>query len=171
MKESVLDVLIYLFDHYIDQDQDYRPNQDVLKFHLQEAGFEENQVSKAFDWLEGLSMQRELPDSLALDDSYSFRIYDDAEQEKLDVECRSLLLFLEQTGVLDAKDREFVIERVMALETEDFDLQQLKWVILMVLLNQPGKEAAYAWMEDKSHQCLRDHASLGRFCRMLRGVP
>jgi Smg protein len=36
----------------------------------------------------------------------------------------------------------------MALEDEDMDLDQLKWVILMVLFNQPGSEAAYAWMED-----------------------
>ena len=148
MKESVLDVLMYLFDHYIEQDQDYRPDQDVLRFHLQEAGFEEKQVSKAFDWLEGLSMQKELPDSISPRDNNTFRIYDETEKVKLNLECRSLLLFLEQTEVLDATDREFVIERVMALETEDFDLQQLKWVILMVLLNQPGKEAAYAWMED-----------------------
>ena len=49
MKESVLDVLMYLFDHYIEQDHDYRPDQDALRFHLQEAGFEDRQVSKAFD--------------------------------------------------------------------------------------------------------------------------
>ncbi len=36
----------------------------------------------------------------------------------------------------------------MALETDDIDLSQLKWVILMVLFNQPGQEEAYAWMED-----------------------
>ena len=57
-------------------------------------------------------------------------------------------MFLEQSGILDARDREFVVERVMALDTDEIDLQQLKWVVLMVLLNQPGKEAAYTWMED-----------------------
>jgi len=148
MKESVLDVLMYLFDHYIEQDQDYRPDQDTLRYHLQEAGFEEKQVSKAFDWLEDLSLQKEKPDTISLNSPGSFRIYDEAEQAKINVECRSLFLFLEQTGVLDAKDREFVIERVMALETDEIDLQQLKWIVLMVLLNQPGKEAAYTWMED-----------------------
>ena len=148
MKESVLDVLMYLFDHYIEQDQDYRPDQDTLRFHLQEAGFEENQVTKAFDWLEDLSMQKEKPDIIKLNNPDSFRIFVDTEQDKLDVECRSLLLFLERTGVLEPGDREFVIERVMALETDEIDLQQLKWIVLMVLLNQPGKEAAYAWMED-----------------------
>ena len=41
-----------------------------------------------------------------------------------------------------------MIDRAMALEAEEIDLQQLKWVVLMVLLNQPGKEAAFTWMED-----------------------
>jgi Smg protein len=68
--------------------------------------------------------------------------------EKLDVECRGFLLFLEQSDVLNAYDREVVIDRAMALEAEEIDLQQLKWVVLMVLLNQPGKEAAFTWMED-----------------------
>jgi Smg protein len=36
----------------------------------------------------------------------------------------------------------------MALESDDIDLQQLKWVVLMVLFNQPDKEAAITWMED-----------------------
>ena len=57
-------------------------------------------------------------------------------------------MFLEQTGVLDHNTREMVIDRVMALESEEIDLEQLKWVVLMVLFNQPGREAAYAWMED-----------------------
>jgi Smg protein len=51
-------------------------------------------------------------------------------------------------GVLDHTIRETVIDRVMALDSEEVDLEQLKWVILMVLFNQPGNEAAAAWMED-----------------------
>jgi len=33
----------------------------------------------------------------------------------------------------------------MALEQDEMDLDDLKWVVLMVLFNQPGSEAAYAW--------------------------
>ena len=62
--------------------------------------------------------------------------------------CKGFLIFLEQSGVLDYEDRELVIDRVMALETDVIELQQLKWVVLMVLFNRPGKEAAFAWMED-----------------------
>ena len=35
----------------------------------------------------------------------------------------------------------------MALDQDDIDLDDLTWVVLMVLFNQPGAEAAYAWME------------------------
>ena len=57
------------------------------------------------------------------------------------------LLFLEQHGVLDADQRELVLDRAMALDQDELDLDDLKWVVLMVLFNQPGSEAAYAWME------------------------
>ncbi len=53
-----------------------------------------------------------------------------------------------QMGVLTPASRERAIEQAMALESEDFNLEQMKWVILMVLFNQPGEEAAYAWVED-----------------------
>jgi Smg protein len=64
------------------------------------------------------------------------------------VECRGFLLSLEQGGILSSETRELVIDRVMALEADDIGLQQLKWIILMVLFNQPGQEEAYACLED-----------------------
>ena len=75
----------------------------------------------------------------------------------MDAECRGFLIFLEQTGVLDPIARELVIDRAMALETQEIDMPQLKWVILMVLFNQPGHEAAFAWMEDLIFDEISDH--------------
>ena len=57
-------------------------------------------------------------------------------------------MFLEQVGVLDPVNRELVIDRLMALGDDDIDLDQVKWVVQMVLFNQPGKEAAFSLMED-----------------------
>ena len=36
---------------------------------------------------------------------------------------------------------------VPRVDQDQLDLDDLKWVVLMVLFNQPGSEAAYAWME------------------------
>ena len=147
MKESVLDVLIYLFDHYIEQEFEIIPNQKDLKSQLNQAGFADIQIDKAIDWLEGLAVKK---DEIDVGDacSGSTRVFSGIENERLDVECKGFLIFLEQSGVLDSEDRELVIDRVLALETDTIELQQLKWVVLMVLFNRPGKEAAFAWMED-----------------------
>ena len=152
MKETVLDVLMYLFDNYIEEEIEFAPDQESLKIQLKEAGFGGRQVDKAFDWLEGLVLQKE---SNKESDgqthpvgNQSLRLFCDNEVEKLDTECRGFILYLEQAGVVNVSERELVIDRVMALETEDIDLQQLKWVVLMVLFNQPDKEAAITWMED-----------------------
>ncbi len=145
MKESVLDVLIYLFDHYVEEELEISPDQQDLKSELVRAGFADVQVDKAIDWLEGLSAQKDGIDVLQ---TGSMRVFSAVENEKLSLECKGFLLYLEQSGALDAEDRELVIDRVIALETDVIELQQLKWVVLMVLFNRPGKEAAFAWMED-----------------------
>ncbi len=148
MKETVLDVLMYLFENYIEDEIEFSPDEASLKLELKDAGFGDVQVDMAFDWLESLAVQKENLLTQKLSDTPSVRIFTDKEKERLDVECRGFLVFLEQVGVLDAHDRELVVDRVMALGADEIDLGQLKWVILMVLFNQPGKEAAFTWMED-----------------------
>ncbi len=145
MKETVLDVLMYLFDNYMESDIELSADEESLQRQLMEAGFSEIEIGKAFSWLEGLAEQQ---GALPIDPNCSLRVYTNRELERLSVEGRGFLLFLEQIGVLDPATRELTIDRVMALETDDIDLDHLKWVVLMVLFNQPGHEAALAWMED-----------------------
>jgi len=148
MKETIFDILMYLFDNYFEDYYEINSNQESLKSELRQAGFGDNQVNKAFDWLEGLALQKDLIQTGTLSENKTHRLFNTVEMDKLDTECRGFIFFLEQIGVLDAFDREVVIDRIMALEAIDINLQQLKWVVLMVLLNQPGKEAAFTWMED-----------------------
>ncbi len=44
--------------------------------------------------------------------------------------------------------RELVIDRLLALDAKEIDVEQVKWVVLMVLFSQPGQEKAFARMED-----------------------
>ena len=148
MRESILDVLMYLFENYMNDDIEFDADEESLRVELLEAGFSAIEISKAFDWLEGLASLQNHPESFEQVNSSSIRIYTDKETIKLNLECRGFLQFLEQTGVLDHLTRELVVDRVMALESEEIDLDQLKWVVLMVLFNQPGREEAYTWMED-----------------------
>jgi len=148
MKENVFDVLMYLYDNYLTDDNEITTDEDSLKNILTHAGFGDIEVDKAFEWLESLTPKNKSIQTDMSMSTISHRIFNSQEMEKLSTDCRGMLAFLEQAKILDAQDRELVIDRVMALESGDIDLYQLKWVVLMVLLNQPGKEGAYAWMEE-----------------------
>ena len=41
-----------------------------------------------------------------------------------------------------------MIERLLALDTDELDTEQLKWVVLMVLSSQPGQELAFERLDD-----------------------
>lgn len=147
MKESVLDLLMYLFENYIHDEPDHQPDLESLSDSLEEAGFSPGEIERAFAWLDGLAEQHKLPE-LGQNDSNPIRVFTDDESRRLDVDARSFILYLENAGVLDPLRREMVIDRLTALEHEEISLEDVKWVVLMVLFNQPGQEANYAWMEE-----------------------
>ncbi|MDE0856148.1 MAG: DUF494 domain-containing protein, partial [Nevskia sp.] len=120
-------------------------HQETLRVELAAAGFPEEEVGHAFAWLDGLASQRNAPALAGRTDA--LRIYAVQEQERLSAECRGFLLYLEQLGILNSESRELVIERLLALE-EEVDLERVKWVCLLVLINQPGEEEAAVHLED-----------------------
>lgn len=147
MKETVLDVLMYLFECFVDSEDEPEPDRNELKEELERAGFREREIDRALDWLDGLNVNDVSADSPAPRNA-TVRIYDRLEQERLDPQCRGYMLHLEQIGILSPTQRELVIDRLMALDGSDIDIEQIKWVVMMVLFSQPGEEQAYARMED-----------------------
>lgn len=148
MKETLLDVLLYLFENYFYDDPDAVRDRTTLQAGLIQAGFSPSEISKAFDWLEALDDQRaQLAPAGEGPRHAPTRLYAGQELERLDADCRGFLMFLTRDGILDAAQHEHVVERAMALDQDEIDLEDLKWVVLMVLFNQPGQEAAFAWME------------------------
>ncbi len=131
----------------MDEEQDIDLDHEILQSKLLDAGFHHEQIENAFDWLEGLAeLQDNRRDSSPV--SKTVRVYHETETSRLDEESRGFLMFLEQIGVLDTTTRELVIDRVMALDSDDIDLEQVKWVIMMVLFNQPGEPMSYTWLEN-----------------------
>ena len=147
MKENVLDVLMYLFETYVDTDEEPEADQNELRDELSRAGFTDSEIDRALDWLDGLTDHQE---SIAFhaQTSHGMRVYNDFEQERLDASCRGYIAYLEQIGILSPQQREILVDRLLALESTDIDVDQIKWVVLMVLFSQPGQELAYARMED-----------------------
>ncbi|WP_072054686.1 DUF494 family protein [Aliivibrio fischeri] len=146
----MMDVLMYLFETYIHSDVELNVEQEKLEDELLKAGFHQEAVYKALDWLEDLARLQDTDEyaRVATGTSTSMRIYTQQEIDGINTACRGFLLFLEQIKVLTSETREMVIEQVMALETDELSLDDLKWVVLMVLFNVPGQESAYTQMEE-----------------------
>ncbi len=146
----MMDILMYLFETYIHSDVELLMDQDELSEELLRAGFHQDDIYKALSWLEKLAALQETDKTPYIDHStqQSMRIFTEQEMMQMDIECRGFLIYLEQIKVLSGDTREMVIDRIMELDTNDFNLDDLKWIILMVLFNAPGNETAYSQMEE-----------------------
>jgi Smg protein len=147
MFEDMFDVLIYLYENYMDGDSPPPVDQHELKEELTQAGFSGPEVEKALVWLDELADNATDADEAPVA-GQAIRVYTPRECDRLDTEARGLLLFLEQNGILDPVSRELVVERALALDAKALSVEELKWIVLLVLMNRPGKEAAFNQMED-----------------------
>ena len=144
-EESVLNVLMYLFQNHMKESLELDGDVNLIVHALEEAGFAATVINEAMHWLETL-----VKDDIKLlhaPQSTSTRVFTDEEKEFIDPESLGFILSLEQQGILTPETREIVISQTLALESELIDVSLLKWVTLMVLFNQPNCENALACME------------------------
>lgn len=150
MKEDMLEVLIYLFENYmIDGGMSFEPEHDQIAQELVGAGFESNDINKAFAWLDDLLDLCEQSGSthLVKQSTTAIRFYTNKERQQLKQDGLALIARLVNVGVLDSFLREMVIDRVMALESLKVNIDHIRWVILMVLSNRPGFDDIAEWAE------------------------
>jgi Smg protein len=132
----MFDVLVFLFENYY-QSEAY-PDQDTLTRKLHAAGFENEDIHDALDWLNGLTHEHESTFPESLDNTQSVRLYARDELGKISSESRGFLSFLESAHVLTPLLRELIIERAMALESDFVGLEAMKVIVLMVLWTRRG---------------------------------
>ncbi len=142
-EKSVLHVLMYLFHHHMQEDCGLDVPQSQLTETLKNAGFCDDNINHAFTWLEQLSDQRQVSftQQARKNSVTTLRIYTSSEQERLSPECRGYVLSLERSGILCPLTREIVINCTTSLPgREELDVSLVKWIVLMVLFNQPNSE-------------------------------
>lgn len=145
----MFEVLMYLFENYMDGSVALNADQDTIVSELEQAGFTRGEIGRALDWLDGLNRVQETVQSGPELTSHAIRHYAAEESERLGVDGRGFLLYLEQLGILDPMTREVVIDRIMALDNREIDvLGRLKWVVLIALFNQPDKKSALSLLQD-----------------------
>jgi len=128
------DILVYLFENC--QQYEVSNEQERIAKKLSAAGFEESDISEALTWLAGVARGPHRSFAPLPASGAAFRAYAPKELAKLDAECRGLLIYFEQSGILSPDTRETVIERALAATGDGLTIEQLKLVVLMVLWNQ-----------------------------------
>lgn len=144
MKESVLNVLMYIFDKHMNKEKRIDINDNALFNELKLAGFPVLQIGKAFRWLYDLSEMTQLSSPVS---DHSFRVFTEQECWLMNDECRNFIISLQNQGILTPTTREIVIHQTLELINEGVDINLIKWVTLMVLFNKPGCEEALTHME------------------------
>lgn len=144
-EESVLNVLMYLFQNHMQENCELTQDPSHIIHALEEAGFNSSAINEAINWLEALVKK----DAKLLEkpQSTSTRVFTAFEHDIIDEESLGFILSLELQGILTPETREVVINQILALETETVDVSLVKWVTLMVLFNQPGNKKELASME------------------------
>lgn len=144
----MFEILMYLFENYMDGSVALNTDQSTVVSELETAGFNQNEIGRALDWLDGLNRVQEIVQSGTPLTPHAMRHYSPEETERFGIEGQGLLLYLEQLSILDPMTREVVIDRLMALDSRSVDLGGIKWVVLIALFNQPDKKAALSLLQD-----------------------
>lgn len=138
MKESVLDVLIYLLEQY-EEEHVGDAERESLTRELVTAGFERKDIGLAWGWLDDFATQIEVDDHVhPYDKRRSMRVLSVEESDLLTLEGKRFLSTLQQSCLVDSATFEIILDRLLALSsgTEALQLEQIRWVALMVCFNR-----------------------------------
>jgi Smg protein len=129
----MFDILLFLFESYFDLGS--YPDHDKLSLKLSAAGFEEDDISQALAWLSGLQQltQAKYPESI---NQSGFRLFSDYEQRRISSDALLFLQFWEHNKFISPIEREMIIDRAVALDRDNLQLDKVKLIMLMVLWSQ-----------------------------------
>lgn len=126
----MFDILMYLYESY------WRPEAcpefGQLTRKLSAAGFENDEIHEALDWLRGLDSAVGGMQAQQAQSATSIRLYAPQEVDCLGLEAIGYLNFLESAGVLKPHLRELTIERALATGMQPLPLEHLKTIVLMI---------------------------------------
>jgi Smg protein len=126
----MFDILMYLYESYWHPEA--CPEFGQLTRKLSAAGFENDEIHEALDWLRGLDSAVGGLQTQQVQSATSIRLYAQQEIDCLGLEAIGYLNFLESAGVLKPHLRELTIERALATGMQPLPLEHLKTIVLMI---------------------------------------
>ncbi|MBV52877.1 MAG: hypothetical protein CL816_02280 [Coxiellaceae bacterium] len=144
-KDSVLSVLMYIFNHHLQQGKVVELTSDEVTEDLESAGFGDAPIEQAIEWLSSLAeMDKE---AIAVSSPDAIRVFSEEEKQYLDSECQAFLLDLIKQVIISPATFEVIVYFLVELDADDIDVSLAKWVTLMVLYNMPDEQEAFKQME------------------------
>ena len=138
----MLDLLIYLFENYISTKP--KLNMNAITVELEEAGFNNKDISSAFDWFNHLE---KLSNGVELTNKNSIRVLSQKEYEKISKEGFTFLTFLLNAKILNPTEFEVILDQIMILNQKYINIDEMRWIVMMTLWKS-GKENSYLFVED-----------------------
>ena len=147
----MFEVLVFVYENYWQGDS--CPESAQLERKLSAHGFDDEEISEALQWLDGLShatqgiqidrvandshtatvtLHNDVVDNTVAQSPDSLRIYAVAEQDHLGADCLGFIRFLELADALPPRMREIAIDRAMAAPGDPVALDEFKIIVLMV---------------------------------------
>jgi Smg protein len=156
MNESIIDLLVYLFENYLSEETNLHEQYTKKSIYsgLEQAGFEKNSIDTAFDWLISINddtknLVKQSPDAI--------RVYSPHELSIIDEEGVDFICYLEAEGILTPTTRELLMNGLLNLNADNIDVDDLQWLALIILFSQPEEEQAFASMESLMFDPPVDH--------------
>ena len=142
----MLDLLIYLFENYISTKP--KLNMNDITVELEEAGFNDKDISSAFDWFSHLE---KISNGCKLTNKNSLRVLSQKEYEKISSEAFTFLTFLLNAKILNSTEFEVILDQIMILNQKSINIDEMRWIVMMTLWKS-GKENSYLFVEDSLFQ-------------------
>ncbi len=144
----MFDVVMFLIENYTGNGMSFITDKEAVSAELERVGFPKLEIDRALDWLDGLDRVQKAAEAGPGLTGQAFRHYLPYEEEHFGVDGIGFLVYLEQLGILDARTREVVIDRLMALDKHEVDISRIQWVVLVALFNQPEKKPVLSILQD-----------------------
>ncbi len=138
----MFDILLYLYDTYLHAER--FPDAEQLTRKLSAAGFEDEAIGEALDWLAALDELAPLGDGGGRTHT---RVYSAEEIRRIATGGRGFLGYLEGAGLLPPHAREWIIDRALALSDAVVSEERIKWIALLALWKLKGA-GDVLWLED-----------------------
>lgn len=144
MRSIIFELLIQLFEARGTSKQSETEYFQYCVETLEAADLSKQDFDYALSWLEKFNKVEEQKAGLS---AQAYRVFSPEECRKINTEGRNFLLQLLKFGAIDKGMLEQVMDCAMELEVVEIDLNQLKWMVVMLASAELKNQAYAEWLD------------------------